>query len=214
MLQQNPRLCSRYSAFACSMPLVIVSLAVALDVSGLDWALSPRYGQSSVCWFGSRLGLAVFFALPVLLVLLANLSLYTLVVLRIREQRKATKFVEERRHARYTESDCKLHFSIFNVMGGTWVLGLVAGLVDHPVLWIVFIVLNGSQGAIIFALQILKPRVLHMIRNRLAGREDSVAVSGSTGRTSASALLNRSSERSSAAISLAGGSVNLKRRVE
>jgi len=197
------------------MPLAIVSVAVAVDASGVDWTVSPRYGQASDCWFGSRLGLAVFFALPVLLVLLANLSLYALVVLRIREQRKATKCVEERRHSRYTESDCKLHFSIFNVMGGTWVLGLVAGLVDHPLLWIVFIVLNGSQGAIIFALQILKPRVLHMIRNRLAGRDDSTAAaSGSSGRTSASALLKRSSERSSAAISLAGGSVNLKKRVE
>jgi len=116
--------------------------------------------------------------------------------------------------SRYTESDCKLHFSIFNVMGGTWILGLIAGLVDHPILWLVYIVLNGSQGAIIFALQILKPRVLHMIKNRITGKEDSTTTSGSSGRTSGSALLNRNSDRASVATSYAGDSINLKRRVD
>ncbi|XP_059476805.1 uncharacterized protein LOC132197488 isoform X2 [Neocloeon triangulifer] len=208
---------TKYCVFASAIPLVIVAIAIGVDQCGLELAMSPQYGLSTACWFGSRLGLGIFFALPVSLILIFNLCLYTLVVLRIKEQKKATKYIEERqssRRARYTENDCKLHFSIFNVMGGTWILGLIAGLVDHPILWTIYIIMSGSQGAIIFVLQIMKRRVLHMIRNRLAGKEDTVTNTSGSGSRTTSALLNRSSERSSGNNTFIEGPILMKSRVE
>ncbi|CAB3386017.1 Hypothetical predicted protein [Cloeon dipterum] len=210
---------ARYCVAAVLGPLAVVAIAVGLDQSGLSLSVSPNYGMSTACWFGSRLGLAIFFALPVFLILIFNLTLYTLVVVRIKEQKKATEYIRDRKNSRknrYSENDCKLHFSIFNIMGGTWILGIIAGVVDHPILWTVYIILSGSQGAIIFILQILKPRVIHMIRNRLTGREDTTTSNNSgSGKRTSSSLLNRNSERSSVKKSfLLEESVALKSRVE
>ena len=52
------------------------------------------------------------------------------------------------------ESDVKkeyfIYIKLFVITGLTWVFGFVGAWVNHDVVWILFIILNGSQGMLIF----------------------------------------------------------------
>lgn len=61
----------------------------------------------------------------------------------------------------------RLYLRLALLMGISWVLGIVAGYVDMPELWIVFIVFNTLQGLFIFVAFTCSAKVRKVIRTKL-----------------------------------------------
>lgn len=98
-------------------------------------------------------------------------------------------------------------------MGLSWILGIVAGYVDEPYLWIAFIVINTLQGLFIFVAFTCSTKVRKVIRTKLCcsstipaaswtwsgvgGHHMARATSSSSGHTKRSDLEPRDSSDSS-----------------
>ena len=60
------------------IPVIPVGVAIVVDTWFRDWAWAPHYGgigkQFRIAWFSNRLGLLVFYIVPVAVMLLINLG--------------------------------------------------------------------------------------------------------------------------------------------
>uniref|UniRef100_T1J929 G-protein coupled receptors family 2 profile 2 domain-containing protein n=1 Tax=Strigamia maritima TaxID=126957 RepID=T1J929_STRMM len=152
-----------YMAYALLAPLLIVSLAVIADLT--DWMMPnvrPIYGYK-MCWISSRFALFVFFALPIAILLIENLFLFSFTANAIHQTLKVTKRAKK-------SSDCKrfyLYLKLAFIMGGTWVFGLAANLSDYEPLWYGFVILNASQGTFIFVVFTLKKGILRKLCEKI-----------------------------------------------
>ncbi|KAG8179558.1 hypothetical protein JTE90_016128 [Oedothorax gibbosus] len=135
-----------YSLYAWAVPALLVATVKTLDSSStvVPWDLKPRFGTEGMCWFGSRKALLVFFAVPLVLVMVLNAAFFLDVTCVISRATIKTSH----------EATLRKRFFMFMrlalIMGLTWIIGLVAGYADHVSLWYGFIVLNTLQGLFIF----------------------------------------------------------------
>lgn len=147
---------------ACNwiIPVVPVAIALYLDFSGIAPVISPHFGEVC-CWFNSAYSLVVLFMLPVTFILIVNCifflhSLYIIHTSRLKSSIKDTNVSNFRLYAR---------LALFT--GITWITGFLAGILQYEALWLVFIVLNATQGVFIFVAFNCQKSVLVRILNRV-----------------------------------------------
>lgn len=128
------------------VPAIIVLAAVIVENSppgSVMEEMRPGFGvRPGICWFSSRKALLVFFAAPISVVMLLNAIFFTSSALMIYSTTASTAGGPRR--------DFRLYLRLAVLMGLTWSVGLLAGFLDTPLLWVVFVVLNTLQGLFIF----------------------------------------------------------------
>ncbi|XP_018022970.1 uncharacterized protein LOC108678982 [Hyalella azteca] len=151
-----------YSAYAWVCPglaLTLVCVVDAVEWPGYPDSYLPRIGDR-LCWFGERKALLVFFAAPLMLIMVINVIFFILSAHMIASTTLSTaKFSTQRQH----QSLFKLYMRLALLMGLTWIVGILAGYIQQEVLWYIFIALNTFQGAFIFAAFTCKKRTMSLL---------------------------------------------------
>lgn len=184
-----------YSAYAWITPTLIVALGLGFDFTHLADTYAPSYG-SHFCWIGNKAGLALFFILPMAVLLTANFIFFAITAWTIVQHRRSSKpaklqtqvsdevpsFDSESKKGKKTgmhliQSSAKkavklqirfmLYVKLALIMGLGWMFGFIAGLADRPELWYLFILLNALQGAFIFIAFSCKQKTIDTVRNSI-----------------------------------------------
>ncbi|KAL3202459.1 hypothetical protein MRX96_042492 [Rhipicephalus microplus] len=139
---------SAYCLIAWGAPSVIAGLCAVLNWTvPPSFPLSPRYGRFG-CWIGSVGAQAVFFLLPMMLLLLLDLCLYAHIVIHIRNTSSQMASFDFKGGGQ--RSHMALFVKLALIMGTTWVLGFVGAFVDVVAVDVIVIVLVGLQGVYLF----------------------------------------------------------------
>jgi len=193
----------KYSSFAWVTPLVIVVFAVLTDFALPDSLLMdpefgllfkklrPFYGRNNLCWINQRLSLFLFFAFPVALIILCNLTLFTLTVkTMLLQHREGDKFINgsnsnngskvkanngqrnkvplhgcnSMNTKKSDEIRLKLYCKLALIMGLTWILGFLSAFTNWEWLWYPFVLFNGLQGTFIFFAFDFKLKIWQMLK--------------------------------------------------
>lgn len=151
-----------YSFFAWITPLfILIILAFAEYTDIFPSPYRPGFA-SSPCWFKKRRSLLVFFATPLFTVMLAN------VIFFISSSRMivVTTQTSLKQQSKSQRRNFKLYLRLALLMGLTWVIGLIAGCIDAPFLWYLFVLLNSLQGLFIFIAFSCSSKVLSYLKNK------------------------------------------------
>lgn len=138
-----------YSMYAWLTPLAFVTVAIIFDfvpMNMIEW--KPNYGEV-ICWLSNRRALLIFFAAPLASLLAINICFFASTAFKISQAVKESKFA----HQNTGKKDCLrfgLYVKLALIMGLTWTFGFVAPFSGSDVLWYLFIILNGLQGAFVF----------------------------------------------------------------
>ncbi|GFQ82009.1 g-protein coupled receptor Mth2 [Trichonephila clavata] len=160
-----------YSLYSWSIPGILTLLVKVLDSSDIlseGWRPSFR---NQFCWFGQRKALLIFFAMPLIIVMILNAAFFLDVSYVISRATLKT--------SRSHETTLKKRFFMFMklalIMGLTWIVGLVAGYADYEFLWYIFVILNTLQGLFILVVFSFSSKVRGLCcrkyRNRNLKRE-------------------------------------------
>jgi hypothetical protein len=143
------------------IPACIVLAAVVVENSppgSVIEEMRPGFGaRPGICWFSSRRALLVFFAAPISIVMLLNAIFFTSSALMIYSTTASTTGGPRR--------DFRLYLRLAVLMGLTWSVGLLAGFLDTPLLWVVFVVLNTLQGLFIFLAFTCTDKMMRSLRS-------------------------------------------------
>ncbi|XP_071952463.1 uncharacterized protein [Antedon mediterranea] len=142
------RLLGLYVLYGWGLPLIIATLSTGLHFSGkFDFS----YGGETFCWFSDRHSLLLGFGIPVSICIALNCVLYLITVVGIWKVHRVTEFaVQENQRRNKRKDELKLYIKLSILMGVTWSLVFITVYTDEPVLWYIFIILNGLQGFFIF----------------------------------------------------------------
>ncbi|XP_064472738.1 uncharacterized protein LOC135387495 [Ornithodoros turicata] len=138
-----------YSVIAWGSPLIVVSLALAVDtaVPGLD--IAPHYGETVFnCWIGSPWALLTFFLVPAVCSICVNVGLYVGTVRYVRDTAKS--IASFKIHAGKRVSYQLLFVKLVFIMGLTWIVAFVGAFVSNVIIDVFVILLVGLQGVFLF----------------------------------------------------------------
>ncbi|XP_068676519.1 adhesion G-protein coupled receptor D1-like [Montipora foliosa] len=131
-----------YHLFSWGIPAVFVSisLGIATGINGIDSFVNDKY-----CWLSSGSGAFWIFVTFVLLVELAN----TVIVVRVIKEMASMQHISHKRieQARLGIRACLM---LMPLLGITWLFGLLTPV--HTAFLYVNVILNSTQGFLIFAL--------------------------------------------------------------
>lgn len=175
-----------YCLIAWGAPLAIAGLCAVLNWTvPPTFPLSPRYGRFG-CWIGTVGGQAVFFLLPMMLLLLLDLCLYAHIVIHIHNTSSQTAGFDFKGGGQ--RSHMALFVKLALIMGTTWVLGFVGAFVDVVAVDIIVIVLVGLQGVyLFFGFRDYR----HFLPKRFFRKDLERTTSGSSGNTVLAASVTR-----------------------
>lgn len=135
-----------YSIYCWGIPLIIVISAI-LNEWAFPSKFSPNYGLP-LCWISNRFALLIFFVIPLGLIIIINSAFYVITIVSIVSTSKSTKLAREninkKNHFRFA-----LYVKLALIMGLSWIFGFISAYSNSDVLWNLFIILNGLQGAFI-----------------------------------------------------------------
>ncbi|XP_038072647.1 uncharacterized protein LOC119741068 [Patiria miniata] len=130
--------------FLVALPCLILHLCRCTDFP--LW-----YGNEHVCWVGDGYVSMVVVGVPIGLVVLTNIVLFSLTVCGIRKTKRETRNVlGNKTEVQQVKEELIIYIKIATLMGFTWIFGFAAAISDVIALWYVFILLNASQGVHIF----------------------------------------------------------------
>lgn len=137
----------RYTLAGWGSPCLVVGMASIVNWTWEDSPLSPSYGEPR-CFINNRWGHIFFFLAPMLLLLFVDIAFYVHTVYTIRR-------TEAQSHKYDFKADEKpsrilLFVKLAFIMGVSWLLGLVSGLVNSLVMDCVSIAFVGLQGVFLF----------------------------------------------------------------
>ncbi|XP_003747054.2 uncharacterized protein LOC100897709 [Galendromus occidentalis] len=156
----------RYAIFAFLGTLSVVSPALALDFLVPSSGFAPMYGEE-VCWFGNRGGFMMFFAVPVLIIILANFALFIITAVKVRSVQKKARSLTQQSNFKSEIVRMKLYLRLAVIIGLTWLFGVLTFLVDSgssEIYTYAFFLLGFVQGVFIFVAFTCKARILRDIR--------------------------------------------------
>lgn len=153
----------KYGAYSWLTAIFIAAFSVVFDnLMDLNSEYRPMFGDP-VCWFNQRKALLIYFVIPIFIVLTNNVVFFIITAFRIREVSKETKRVKNfSDRVRYL-----LYVKLTVVLGLTWLLGILAGILETTFLWYIFIIFNGLQGVFIFVSFTLKRKILKKLAVKL-----------------------------------------------
>lgn len=152
-----------------SVPLIPVAGTILGDYVNIPDAYKPHIGGQH-CWFTTRLGLLIYFQLPIVLLFCTNLLIYIVVII---------KFIVlscQTRRVRNDHSE-KLVMSIkfFFGFGLLWIFGILAAAFREVIfLNCLFMFLTGFNGVIMFCVFLGSRKVVRSIRSYITDREEFV----------------------------------------
>ncbi|KAK7496745.1 hypothetical protein BaRGS_00011954, partial [Batillaria attramentaria] len=150
------------AVYALGVPLAIVGAALVMDHFYPDNIVSPAYGDHN-CWLSKPFSVIAFFVVPCSLICVINTVFVAFTMLALRRQRES--MVELKKAGCVTTpSDLAITVKIALLVGVTWLLGLVASLLDYDVVWMIFTVVNASLGFMIAVVLLCNRRVLFTLR--------------------------------------------------
>lgn len=124
------------------------------------------YIDKDNCWLKQGKTLGLTFALPVGVLVLANMYFFVRTALALREAVQLAKQVK-------SDKDDKNRYAVYvklsSLMGLTWSLGFVSTLVDNQFLVYMFISMNTLQGLFICMSFVLTSKVFRMYKTKLLG---------------------------------------------
>ena len=159
------------------IPAVVAVTVTFLDFVDLDPQFRPQFGVH-LCWFNQRIALLVYFGVPVALLTILMTVFFILTVSSLKKSMDSLGQSNEKQSHKIW-----IYFRLYVLMGISWIFGFVASFVGHDALWMVFIILNGSQGVLIFISFVLNRRVLREIGalgNRSSGATPSTNLPSSS----------------------------------
>ena len=178
----------KYVLAAWVLPAIVTAIVVGIDFSSIDSRFRPHFGEN-ICWFNERYALLIYFGGPVAITTLTTLILFIAMVIYLRRTLRDTAEVSKRQESHRLT----IYARLFSLMGICWIIGFVAAFVGHIALWIIFILLNASQGVFIFFSFVVRKAVLKEIRSRA---EKGTSQTASTVLSPSSEMVNISSQKS------------------
>ncbi|XP_041349281.1 G-protein coupled receptor Mth2-like [Gigantopelta aegis] len=155
-----------YSIFSWATPALIVLVALMVEFLASASTFRPNY-RKGLCWLTNKNALFIFFAAPLFRIIFLNTVLFVATASSIYRSKTSSA----RQLGNDDNMEIVIYVKLFLVMGLTWVVGFVAILVFHPVLWYMFIILNTLQGLFIFLSFVMTNRVCQLVRERVFGRQ-------------------------------------------
>ncbi|XP_066977520.1 uncharacterized protein [Macrobrachium rosenbergii] len=152
-----------YVVYGWLFPATVVIGVLLLDIirpKFLPDQYYPAFGEYW-CWFGHRKALLVFFAAPLMTIMVLNIILFILSARIIANTMESTAKMTS--CAPY-QSQFKLYMRLALLMGLTWISGIVAGYLQVEAIWYIFVLLNTLQGVFIFLAFTCTRKVWHTIR--------------------------------------------------
>ncbi|XP_037563228.1 uncharacterized protein LOC119442423 [Dermacentor silvarum] len=137
----------RYAFAGWGSPLVVVGMASILNWTKSDSPLSPSYGTSR-CFINRKWSHVVFFLTPMLVLLLVDIGFYLHTVFTIRRTESQSQKFDFKGNEK--PSRILLFVKLAFIMGISWLLGLISGLVNSLLMDCVSIVFIGLQGVFLF----------------------------------------------------------------
>ncbi|EFX73784.1 hypothetical protein DAPPUDRAFT_57855 [Daphnia pulex] len=195
-----------YSLYAWGFPTLVVSLGIMLDLTHLMDDYAPEYG-TRLCWISNKTGLGFLFMVPVAVLLLENMILFSLTVFSILKQRRAARFAVDKKQSYRKAGESKsirfiLYIKLGLIMGMGWIFGFIAALAKIPALWYPFIFFNALQGAFIFVAFCCKRKIYFMLYQWATNRPHPSDSSSSSRTTASSNKPSTSTQRASVAVEL------------
>ena len=136
-------------------PIFTVALCFCFHVFDI---LGVSYGGDRQCWLVGMYTIPLFFALPLAVLIAANIVLFSLTIVGL--HKSVSQVSEMIRKSRYSE--VTLYIKLSCNMGFTWIFGLLSLLTHTVALRYLFIVCNSFQGVFIFFTFVLNKRVYFM----------------------------------------------------
>lgn len=138
-----------YSLYGWLVPAMALAALVTLDLVrpvGMAAEYYPYLGERW-CWFGHRKALLVFFAAPLMAIMVINIVLFILSARIIAETTQSTAKMTtcSPQHHQF-----KLYMRLALLMGVSWISGIVAGYLQLEVIWYIFVLFNTLQGVLLF----------------------------------------------------------------
>lgn len=131
-----------YSAFSWLTPILLIVPAILLDKYQPDSIFAPSYGLYEICWINKGWSIMLFFAGPLALIILINITIYIHTAITIYKLRKFTQQHSDRNDVVSIFINMKLCL----LTGITWSIGYVATVTYSYPLRIAFVFLNSSFG--------------------------------------------------------------------
>ena len=148
-----------YALLGWGVPLLIVLLTVIVNFTTTGLVLYGEAedidGTSGYCWINHSPSLIVAFITPIGILLTYNSVIVVIVTIYL--------CVSSRSHSKLKGSTrvpfVRFNIAIFSVSGVTWVFGFIALLPRLEWAWIPYVILNSTQGFIIFVAFLFTKRV-------------------------------------------------------
>ncbi|XP_033640757.1 uncharacterized protein LOC117300993 [Asterias rubens] len=149
-------------AMVIVMPCLVIHLCDCTDIP--LW-----YGDENVCWIGDGFTNLIAFGLPIGIIVLVNIVLFSFTVRGIRSAKRQTEGMlrSDESKERRMRNELVIYVKISSLMGFTWIFGFAAAFSDLAALWYIFIILNSCQGLLIFLSFICNKKVWSLWRNYL-----------------------------------------------
>ncbi|XP_077092321.1 adhesion G protein-coupled receptor G4a [Siphateles boraxobius] len=139
----------KFSALGWGLPLLVVSLVLAIDVNSYGAGLSkalPQDDSTAFCWVKNDVTFYVTVVSFVTVIMVCNICVFTVVLVQIRKMR-VNKLASNRKGFLH---DLRVVASLTFLLGLTWMLAFIAwGPAKTPLLYL-FSLLNSLQGFFIF----------------------------------------------------------------
>ncbi|XP_022663932.1 uncharacterized protein LOC111251538 isoform X1 [Varroa destructor] len=202
MFSDPHHLLRRYVILALTGSLCVVVSGVLVGWLSPTSRFAPAYGVE-VCWFGNRSGFLIFFALPTLLIISANFSLFIYTTVRIRQAqsrvgRVPTGPTTSSSNHRREMVRMKLYLRLAIIVGLTWLFGISSFVTEselgHSAFTYPFLILGFIQGVFIFIGFTCKPNIIGDLRRLVFDKKDPVSFSRSGLERRQTCLTNTTSE--------------------
>uniref|UniRef100_A0A2R5LLE8 Putative g-protein coupled receptor mth n=1 Tax=Ornithodoros turicata TaxID=34597 RepID=A0A2R5LLE8_9ACAR len=164
----NPRLREdrywHYAAYAWTATIVVSAPALLFQFTDLvPVYYRPRFGETK-CWLGGYLAYALYFNLPVGIILLCNVVIFVLTawaLYRAKATQKAT--LQAKQHKKIFHLYVKLSL----VMGIIWVFEFIPWITGYYKLYGLAGMLNSLHGLYLFFIFVFKRKIWTQVRRRV-----------------------------------------------
>lgn len=165
----NPRIRQdhywQYAAYAWTATVVVSAPALVFQFTDLvPHEYRPRFGEKK-CWLSGYLAYALYFNLPVGIILLCNVVIFGMTawaLYRAKALQKVTLQAEQQKQMFY------LYVKLSLVMGIIWVFEFIPWITGYHKLYGLAGMLNSLHGLYLFFIFIFKRKLLGQVRSRLA----------------------------------------------
>jgi len=155
---ETNKLLLRYISFSFGVPICIVIVNMAVHL-GQSKGRNIGYGVDA-CFISRRLSQVVSFIIPVVLICIVNVCLFTITAWKIHSRPK----IQSTRNDR---NDFFVYVKLFALTGITWLGQIIDSFFPLSLFSFVVTLLTGLQGLFIFLSYICNKRILNMISTSL-----------------------------------------------